>query len=92
MDDAYRPYKAFRYNEGNVVCTLRIEDMFGISYSGEDRSGELTTIAQFSEGCFMKISGFKDMAAVKRFIEAVAVAVEQEELRRAHNANRGKDK
>lgn len=83
--DDFQPYEAFRYSDGKVICTFRIEDMFGISYSGEDRGGELTTIAQFADSCFMKISGFQDMAAVNRFISAVSAAVEHEEKRRAHN-------
>ena len=91
VTEGYKPYRIFRYKDGDVIAVLRTEIMNGASYAGEDRNHEITVVAQFETG-FMKIGGFVNRDGVTRFMDALADATDKDEFRRDHNAalrNRG---
>ena len=83
--EGHRPYKMFTYQDGDVIASLRVEEIQGLSYAGEYH-GDRAVVVQFQSG-FAKVSSFKDRDAAARFIRAVAKAVEGEEARHIHNGD-----
>ena len=85
MTDVAIPYKVFTYDVGEVSAILRVEEILGISYAGQDHHGEKTVVVQFGSG-FAKISGFRTRQDVSIFTKAVADAMDAEESRVSHTS------
>lgn len=80
----YRPYVAFLYDEDDIYAIVRIEDLLGATR--KQNHGDWIAIIQYSDN-YQMISGFKDKAAVNRFLHELKGAMEDEEYRQDHNAS-----